>query len=298
MRDLLEAGDEPALEQLDVIAGRLAGAQEAVIGHHHRGGEIGGEMTAEQLLRDAIGEAGAGGDRIDLVARLDHAELERRLEGARGAVEHFGQLELAGVEVEPAQAVGHHLDREDPEHELVPDPQPLDDRAVEIAGAEPQFIGQRFGLGIEIGKMVAPALGLAPDQLDRIDRRRDRLAAALQPIEGAGEGLDAARRAGQPFLDFATLEVEIGEQRIGQPAAQAVDAAGRRIGDQLARIELQPLGEAQHQRRGQRALVALDQVEIARRNFEQFGQRRLGHRPRPPRPADAMSGEDFALGHL
>ena len=71
VRDLLEPRPEPALQQLEIIARRLARAQEAGIGHHHRRGEIAGEMAAEQPLGGAVGEARALGQRVDLRPRLD-----------------------------------------------------------------------------------------------------------------------------------------------------------------------------------------------------------------------------------
>ena len=65
------------------------------------------------------------------------------------------------MEVGAAEQVGHHVDRQDADGELVLDAQPLGDRAVEIARAEPQFVGQRLGRGVEIGIMAAPAFLLA-----------------------------------------------------------------------------------------------------------------------------------------
>ena len=71
--------------------------------------------------------------------------------------------------------------------------QPLGDRAVQVARAQPQFVGQRLRRRVQIGEMVAPALDLAPHLRHRIVGRRR--AARAHPVERARERGDPARRA-------------------------------------------------------------------------------------------------------
>jgi hypothetical protein len=89
------------LQQFEVITGRFAGAQEAGVRHHYRCGKITGEVATEQALRRAVGEGRPLGERLDLRACLDLRQLVGRGKGARRGVEHFAQLQLPGVEIEP-----------------------------------------------------------------------------------------------------------------------------------------------------------------------------------------------------
>ena len=68
MRDLLQPRAEPRLQQVEVVAGRLAGRMEAAVGHHQGGGEIIGEVLDEQPLRGRIGHPGTRDDRVDFPA--------------------------------------------------------------------------------------------------------------------------------------------------------------------------------------------------------------------------------------
>ncbi len=223
------------------------------------------------------------------------------MKGARGALQHFGKLQLPRMKIEPAQMVGHHIGGQDADGELMPLAQPLGQRAVKIAARQPQFVGQRLGLSVEIGEMIAPALDLAPDHHDRhrLGRRGSRTAAALDhPVEGAGERLHPARRGGEPFLHLRAVERKISEQRIGKPAPQPLHAAARRIPAELARVHVEPLGQPQHQRGGERPLVLLYKVEIAGRDIERIGQRHLRHAGGPPQPPHRMPRQYLLLGHL
>src|SRR3546814_7125534 len=81
---------------------------------------------------------------------------------------------------------------QDADRELMLDAQPLGDRAVQIARAEPQFVRQQLGGGIEIGEMVAPALDLAPYQIERIAARHRWRRTLSDPVIGARKRLGAA----------------------------------------------------------------------------------------------------------
>ena len=61
-------------------------------------------MAAKEPIGAAIGQRGTPGKRLDLATRLDLRQLQRGGEGAAGAVEQLGNLELARVQIEPARA--------------------------------------------------------------------------------------------------------------------------------------------------------------------------------------------------
>ena len=203
------------------------------------------------------------------------------------------------MEIEPAKPIGHYVEGEDADRELVARAQPIGDRAVEIARAEAQFVGQRFGLRVEIGEMVAPARDLAPDGGEAVGLRTalGGGAGSVQPIKSAGKGLGGARGGGKPFLHLGPVDFEIGKERIGEAAANGLRAAAGFIGGKRARIEIELLGEAEQQRGRKRALVAFDQVQIAGGDVEHLGHRHLGDADAAPETFDRMSCEKLLLCH-
>ena len=64
--------------------------------------------------------------------------------------------------------------------------------------------------------------------------------------------------------------VDLAEQRIGEDLVQLGEEAVLVGGGELAQIEVVGFREAEQDLRRHRALVALDQVDIARRNAEAF----------------------------
>src|SRR5690606_1690325 len=86
------------------------------------------------------------------------------------------------------------------------------------------------------------------------------------------------------------------QQRVGEDLAQARDrAAGLAL--KLLRLDVVDRGELEDELDGQRPLVALDQVEIGRRDAEPLGHRRLGEALAVADAADARSREDLLVGH-
>src|SRR5690606_38057241 len=70
-----------------------------------------------------------------------------------------------------------------------------------------------------------------------------------------------------------------------------------RLGLQLLRFDLVDGGELEDELHRQRALVALDQVEIGRRDAEPRGHRRLRQALAVANAADARPGKDLPLRH-
>jgi hypothetical protein len=99
--------------------------------------------------------------------------------------------------------------------------------------------------------MAAPALDLLAQFGDHVGRpaRLSRRRALSQPIEHARKGFGAAGRACQPFLHFVTVDLEVGEHRIGEPTPNRRRAAAGLARRQRARIEIECLGKLDEQRR-------------------------------------------------
>ena len=124
------------------------------------------------------------------------------------------------------------------------DPQPLGNRSVEITRAESQFVGQFFGHGVEIGKMVAPALNFAANRLDRIGcAALCSLAAGRAVVKKTNERFRRIGRCDQPFFQFGPIDRQVFKQRIREPLADRIDSAARFRGNQLPGVEVETVGQ-------------------------------------------------------
>ena len=113
-----------------------------------------------------------------------------------------------------------------------------------------------------------------------------RLAAARLGI-GRIQPLQRMRDAGAEFGEIAQFlfrQVDLPEQRIGKDLVQFGEEAVFVGGREVAQIEIIGLRQAEQDLRRHRALIALDQVDVARRDAEAFGD--LGLR-QPQLLADA-----------
>ena len=93
--DLLEGNAEAALQDLDVVAGRLGRVAEQLVGHQHRGGEIVGERRAHQRVRLLAREAAFADDAVEHVVIAEIGDLVRDLEDAARRRQHLGDFEAA-----------------------------------------------------------------------------------------------------------------------------------------------------------------------------------------------------------
>ena len=104
-------------------------------------------------------------------------------------------------------------------------------------------------------------------------RRDQRLAAAGLGIGGI-EPLQRMRHAGAQFgevAQFLLRHVDLAEQRIGEDLVQLGEEAVLVGGGEIAQIEVVGFRQPQQDLRRHRALVALDQVDVARRDAEPLG---------------------------
>ena len=120
--------------------------------------------------------------------------------------------------------------------------------------------------------MIAPAFYLHARDPHCIRLLRRALPAiVIEPCKSSG-GL---RSSGEKLAHLIAVNPKIGKTLIRQSARKSVNAANRLILSQCARIKVELLDHL-HQNAGRkRALIALDQIEIAGRNAEHSSHRRL-----------------------
>ncbi len=164
-----------------------------------------------------------------------------------------------------------------------------------------QFVAQAFGGLFELGEIIAVGLDQVADAFDRIGLEARALVTVGhlggdQGLAAAGFGIggvQALQRMGDAGAQFGEVaqfllgQIDLAEQRIGKDLVQLGEEPVLVGGGQIAQIEVIGLRQPQQDLRRHRALVALDQVDVARGNAEAF--RDLGLRqpqllPDPPEP--------------
>ena len=180
-------------------------------------------------------------------------------------------------------------------------------RGEQLLGCHAQFIAQAFRGLFKFRKIIAVGLDQVADPLDRIGLEAgalvavghlggdQRLAAARLGIGGV-EPLQRMRHAGTQFGEIAQFlfrQIDLAKQRIGEDLVQFGEKPVLVGGGEIAQIEVVGFRQPQQDLRRHRTLVALDQVDIARRNAETLGD--LGLR-QPQLLADAPEpGSDEQL---
>ena len=157
-------------------------------------------------------------------------------------------------------------------------------RGEQIFRRHVQFVAEVFRGRFEFGKIIAVGLDQVAHALDRVGLeagalvavghlgRHQGLAAAGLGIGGV-EPLQRMRHAGAQFGEVAQFllgQVDLAEQRIGEDLVQLGEEAVLVGGGEVAQIEVIGFRQAEQDLRRDRALVAFDQVDIARRNPEAF----------------------------
>ena len=152
------------------------------------------------------------------------------------------------------------------------------ERGEQVLGRSVQFVAQVFRGLFEFGEIIAVGLDQVADALDRIGLEARALVAVGhlggdQGLAAAGFGiggvqsLQRMRHAGAQFGEIAQFllgQVDLPEQRIGKDLVQLGEEAVLVGGGQIAQIEVIGLRQPQQDLRRHRALVALDQVDVAR----------------------------------
>ena len=212
--------------------------------------------------------------------------------------------------VEPPQRLAHHVDRHDAGDDRMLFAQPRGERGEQFLGRHVQFVAQVFRGLFELGKIIAVGLDQVAHALDRVGlearalvavghlRRDQRLAAAglgiggVQPLQGMGH---AGAQFGE-VAQFLLRQVDLPEQRIGEDLVQLGEEAVLVGGGEIAQIEVIGLRQPQQDLRRHRALVALYQVDIARRNAEPLGDLGLRQPQLLADPPEAGADEQLLSG--
>ena len=173
-----------------------------------------------------------------------------------------------------------------------------------------QFVAQGFRGLLEFGEVVAVGLDQVAHALDRIGlesralvavghlRGDQRFAAAGLGIGGV-QPLQGMSHTGAQFGEIAQFllrQVDLPEQRIGEYLVQFGEEAVLVGGGEIAQIEVIGLRQPQQQLRRHRALVALYQVDIARRNLQALGHLGLRQAELLADPAEPRADKQLLSG--
>ncbi len=155
----------------------------------------------------------------------------------------------------------------------------------QVAACAADLVAQGFGGLLELRKIVAVGFEQVADALDRVGfvtavaaavgelGSDQRLAAAglgvgrIQPLQR----MSHARAQLGEIAQLLLRHVEAAEQRVGKHLVQLGEEAVLVGGGEIAEIKVIGLGQPEQKLRGDRALVALYQVDITGRNAETLG---------------------------
>ena len=170
-------------------------------------------------------------------------------------------------------------------------------RAILIAarhgGSDPE-INLKLRYAIDKAREVS----MPKDNIERAIKRGTGEAQGEVIEELQYEGFGPGGGCCEPFLDLGPIDFQIGKQWVGQTPPHCLHPAARiTLPGQHARISVEMVGKLEEQCRRQRPLVAFDEVEIAGRNFERLGERRLRQGARPTQTPHCMPGEEFLFSH-
>ena len=208
--------------------------------------------------------------------------MQRKLEGAAGAVDQFGDQQLPAMAVEPPQRLAHHVNRHDAGDDRMLFAQPCRKRGEQFLGGNVQLVAQVFRGLFQLWKIIAVGLDQIAHALDRVGleagalvavghlRRHQRLAAAGLGIGGI-KPLQGMSHTGAQFGEIAQFllrQVDLAEQRIGKNLVQFGKEPILVGGGEIAQIEVIGLRQPEQDLRRHRSLVPLYQVDIARRNAQ------------------------------
>ena len=110
------------------------------------------------------------------------------------------------------------------------------------------------------------------------------------------QGLGDARMGVGQLVEFDPVELHACQERVGGGFAQIRKQLLVRLIGEGAHIDIEGIGQREQDTRGDRSLIALQQVEIARRDAQCRRGFCLGEAAFAPEAAEAGAGEDFLEG--
>ena len=181
--------------------------------------------------------------------------------------------------VEAAHGIAHHFRRQQADAHAVLGVQPVDQPAIEIAALQPAVLPQAFGRRLQLREMV----GMGLEQVAHLVLRkagalhqmqllavghplRQRLQVVARAAEATVERhhrLPQSRGHRRQFAEILVLDVGAVEQRIGEHLAQPRHQPAFLVLGEGLQVDAELVTQLQQQRHRDRALVVLDQVQIA-----------------------------------
>ncbi len=212
------------------------------------------------------------------------------------------------MSVETSERLAHHIHRHNASDDRILVAQSRAQRRKQILRRHVDLVAQAFGGRFEFGEVVAVGFDQITHALDRIGFEwrafmRDRPSAPppwsrraalrYRPRRAAAARMrDAGTEFGE-VAQFLFRQIDLAKQRIGKDLVQLREEAIFIRRREIAEIEVIGLGEAQQQLRGDRPLVALNQIDVARRNAEALCHLGLGQALLLPDPPEARPHEQL-----
>ncbi len=113
---------------------------------------------------------------------------------------------------------------------------------------------------------------------------------AIEPLQGVG---DARRELGE-VLHFLARQFDVAEQRVAEDLVELGEGAAVVAAGEVLQVDIEGFRQAQQHLRGDRPLVALDQIDIARRHAELGGDLGLRQPKLLAQPAESRAEKQFA----
>ncbi len=316
--DLLDAGPEAVPQEVDVVAHLLRRLEEAVVRHEDGGREIVGHRDPAQGARRAGRQQPVVRETLERRRLRQQPHLVRQLEVAAAPAQHLREQQLRPRGVESPHGAAHPPDLLDPDPDAVGLLHVLRQGLEQVLPLQPRIPPEFFGPLLEIGEVVHVPLDEVGDLFG--GKTRDLDPFRLLPFRQA-LGQDPGRAPG-PLIGVIQVEHRAGDDgrltdlvpHVGRRQAQALEQRIaehlEEVGDQALvlgagerfQIEVELLRDAQEDLRAERALVVLDEVEIAGGDAETLRHLRLaqagvaanrpdaGAQPKPVgSPAEACS---------
>ena len=213
-----------------------------------------------------------------------------------------------------AQGIFHHVERQDADLDAVGGEKISAERFVKRVlielGVAPNLLSSIF----QIGKIIAPRLkeilnfltgqterrhttdliGIA-QTFGQIESIVDQFAVAAKQRE---DGFTADRTCGRHILDILVGDAFPGKKRVAEHFFQLRRHTRFVIDGEALQVDIVSLSEFQQQLHGDRALIALDQIEVAGRNTHLLGHLALRQAALQAHPPEAWPDHDFAFRHV
>ena len=307
--DLLEAGAETALQDLDVVTQAAGRVEEPPVGHDDAAREIVGERETAEALGLRVRKIRALDVAVQQLAPRIEGNLDGELEAPRRRREQLRQQHAPAVEVVAPRGLGHGVDGEDAQVGAVRVPQVAGETAEDLRRIEVRFAPQLFGARLDLRKVVRPRLQVLAHLLDGkrlpaapvldVPARQpfgEDLGGLAQLAIGLVERKHGLGRRWAGLGDGPDVRVARGaaaEQGVAEHLLQPRIEPGIVVFGEFLEVDVEGLAEAEQELHRYRPLIALDKVQVARRDVEPLRHLALLEAELLAKAADLVSQQDF-----